>query len=238
MQPIIPLAKYRFTYQAIDPVSLPAFADPLWRSVFGLQLKLLSCISDTDDCNGCQLRYQCDYSFLTLGQNPPEARTDITPRMKNIPNPHIFQSRTRDYTTKIPRGATFSGQLTLIGKANDRLPAVIRAMAHVGQAGLGRDRPKSRLLEVTQTGPSPLSVLIMRDQEISATGTPAPVPIPTPPDTVLFTFLTPYLLPSNTDIREGFNATKLIMQIIRRISSLQGIYTPTPLETDFKYLKS
>ena len=241
MKPNIPLARYKFTYQAIDPVSLPAFADPLWRSVFGLALKQLSCIAEDtqlNQCDSCMLRYQCDYSFLTTGPNPPGEKAGITKGMKSIPNPHLFHGEIRDYTVKIPKGATFSTHLVLIGNANERLPAVIRAMVQVGMLGLGGRRSKLRLLEVSQVGPEPLPRLIMANQTILASGRPGPIAPPDPPEAIRFSFITPYLMPSNIPVEEGFDAARLFMQIVRRVSSLHEPYTGTPLEVDFRHLKS
>ncbi len=234
----LPFAKYTFIFQAIDSVSLPAFADPLWRSVFGLALRQLSCIADKQQCDTCMLRHQCDYAFLTTGPNSPPEKTGILKQLKNIPNPHVFSCQVQSYSSKIPANAFFSASLILIGKANDRLPAVIRAMVHAGVLGLGGRRAKFRLMEVIQTGPAPLDRLIMTNREIVSAGTPEPVTIPELPGLIRCTFQTPFLLPSNTDLAKGFNATKLIMQIIRRIASLQDIYTEIPLDADFKHLRS
>ena len=238
MPPNLPFAEYRFTLKALELVSLPAFADPLWRSVFGLALKQLSCIADKQNCKTCLLRHQCDYSFLTSGQNSPPKKIGVTRNMKDIPNPHVFRSRIRDYSPKIPPGASFSLTLILIGNANDRLPSVIRAMVQAGELGLGKKRSKFKLLEVIQAGPGPLERLIMSNQELVATGMPELPVIPASPKVIRFMFQSPYLLPSNTKLDDGLNTTKLIMQIIRRISSLQEPYTGVPAVADFTYLRS
>jgi len=238
MQLQLPIAEYKFLFQAIDPVSIPAFADPLWRSVFGLALRQLSCIADKQSCDDCILRHQCDYSFLTTGPNSPPEKIGITKYMKNIPNPHIFHCRVRDYSTRVPEGSTFSASIILIGNANDRLPAVIRAMVQAGMLGLGGNRSKFRLQEVIQAGPASPERLIMSNQEIVADGIPVPPIIPASPKLIRFTFQTPYLLPTNTKIEDGFNATKLIMQIIRRASSLHEPYTGAAIEADFQDLRT
>ncbi len=238
MVPKLSIAEYTFIFQAIDPVALPAFADPLWRSVFGLALKKLSCMADNEKCEACIHRHDCDYSFLISSPNPPGDKIGVTKHMRTIPNPHIFRSEVKEYSQKIPPGASFSATLILVGRANERLPAIIRAMAHVGMYGLGKKRSTFRLIEVMQTGPNPLDRLIMTNQAIIADGIAGSPSIPPAPERIRFTFLTPYLLPSNTKIEEGLNLTKFLMQIIRRISSLHEPYTGIALEADYKRLRT
>ncbi len=238
MQIQLPLAAYTFFFQAIDPVTIPAFAAPQWRSVFGLALRQLSCIADSQLCDSCMLRHQCDFSYLTAGLNSPPEKAGITKKMKNIPNPHVFRCRVRDYPVKVPVGSVFSVTLILIGSANDRLPVVIRAMVRAGMLGFGKKRSKFGLREVIQTGPASPDRLIMTNQQIVAAGAPAVPLIPQAPSLVRFSFRSYYLLPSTTNVEDGFDVTKLLMQIIRRCSSLHEPYTGAPAEADFKHLRS
>ena len=79
--------------------------------------------------------------------------------------------------------------------------------------------------------------LVLHQGTVTATVTD-PVAVPPLPHLVRFTFLTPYLLAGDTDLEAGFNDTELFMQLIRRISSLQHLYTCFPLLTDYRNLKS
>lgn len=233
----VPFAEYKFIFRAIDPVFIPAFADPLWRSVFGSALKQLSCVAENDTCDICLLKHQCDYSFLATGSYSPHGKTGITGNMKNIPNPHVFRCRIKSYSAKINRGNTFSAKMLLIGNANERLPAVIRAMVKTGMLGLGKTRPKFQLVEVIQTGPKPLERLILSHQQIIADGLPVQPKVPELPEKIRFSFQTPLLLAPGIDISKGFDLPKMMMQIVRRISSLQEAYNESPLEADYKQLK-
>jgi len=234
----LPLAEYRCTCRAIDPVSLPALADPLWRSLFGLALRLLTCIEgEHASCHGCRLRFTCDYAVLLMGFNRTGGRNGITRHMRTIPTPLVFRCRIRDHPILVPQGACFSVRLVLVGTASDRLPAVVRALESAGSLGLGRRRARFTLEEVAQTGPQPPERLVVTGERTVAPGLPAQVAIPKAPRSLRFTFLSPYLLPPGTRIEEGFDGRRLVMQIVRRISAMHEPYSGQPLETDFRGLK-
>jgi hypothetical protein len=234
----LPFAEYTFIAEALEPLSLPAFADPLLRSVFGMVLKQLCCVAEQQSqCETCLVTSHCEYSYLLAGLNPVGSKTGIIKKSKNIPNPLLFHSLTRDYSTVIPTGSTFSCSIVLAGEANDYLTRVIQAMVQAGVPGLGRQRSSFRLVEVLQTGPAAMNRLVMANQEIIAAGQPEMPVIPPCPSVIRLTFQSPYLLPTNTDIRHGFDITRLIMQILRRISQIQESHTGVPLKTDYRHLK-
>ncbi len=240
MLPALPFAQYRFLFQATDPVSLPAFADPLWRSVFGLALHRLTCIGGGRDCRSCGLHSRCAFFLLTRsGLAPSHDESGLAASMRDLPVPLIFHSQVRDFTLRVPAGATFAARLVLVGSGNDLLEAVIRAMALAGDLGLGRRRARFRLQEVSCCGPQSLSVLIKTDQVQSP-----PVsgePVPPMPARLRITLATPWLLADTPKNRSMDTPEKLaallLMQIVRRVSLMQQCYTPAPLDCDFRDLK-
>jgi len=238
MLPALPLAQYRFLFQATDPVSLPAFADPLWRSVFGLALHRFTCIGGGRDCRSCGLHSRCAFFLLTRsGLAPSNDRDGLAASMRDLPVPLIFHSQVRDFTLQIPVGASFAARLVLVGSGNDHLEAVIRAMALTGDLGLGRRRSRFRLQEVSRCGPHPLSVLVQADH----TQSPAKEEVPPMPARLRITLITPWLLtdtPKNRSIDAPENLVGLLlMQIIRRVSLMHQCYTPAQLDCDFRDLK-
>ena len=48
--PVLPLARYRLTFQVETPVHLPAYAGSAWRGVFGRALKRLVCVTREPAC--------------------------------------------------------------------------------------------------------------------------------------------------------------------------------------------
>lgn len=233
----LPIAEYRFTCRAVDPVELPAFADPLFYSVFGLALKHLSCIGEQQSCHDCQLRFQCDFALLLRGIIPADNKSEIAGKMRNVPPPLVFHSRLRGCEIRIPAGSFFPLSLVLVGHANTKTVAVIRAMIRAGELGIGSRRARFTLVETARTGPEGLERLVMADGEIMAPGLPLPVRIPEAPSRVRVSFLTPWLLPDTRGVLEdGFNGGKMIGRVVRRISLMHEPYTGAALEADFKQL--
>jgi len=238
MPPNLPLAEYRFVLKAKEPVSLPALADPLWRSVFGLALRRISCSIEQENCHRCPLQEQCDYAVLMH----PAARSckaeGPAKSLREIPSPLVFHSRIRTYSSRIPPQATFAMRLILVGPNQDRLAAIIRAVTEAGRLGLGKKRAKFRLVEVVQTGPQPLSLVIMTNTQLHRTGVSVMPPVPEAPGVVRCTLVAPYLLPGNTRLEDGFGSSRFLMQVVRRVATLQQFYADTPANADFRHLKA
>ena len=234
----VPFAEYEFRLQAIDPVSLPAFADPLWRSVFGLALRQLSCHEGKSNCVGCRSQNQCDYASLLQPLGLPGKAQGITAKMPEVSGPLVFHSQVTTFSPRLRPGDIFSARIVLVGSGNDHLPAVIRAMTLAGQLGLGKKRAKFRLMEVHQTGPNLLPRIIMTNSTIHTHGAPDLPAIPEAPKVIRCTFVTPYLLPDNTKVHEGFDHLRFIMQAVRRITSLQNVHTDNSIDIDFLTLKN
>lgn len=233
----LPFAEYDFCFQAVDTLSLPAFADPLWRSVFGLSLRQLSCSNGKRNCTNCPQQSQCDYACLLQPLGLPGKAPGITARMNESSGPLIFHSQLRTYLTPLPPGANFTVRLILIGRANEKLVAIITAMVQAGQLGFGKKRSKFCLVEVLQKDLQELPRIIMNNGRIHTEGRPGFLPVPPSPAVIRCTFVTPYLLPGNIDLEDGFNGVRFIMQVVRRLTSLQNVHTDTMLEADFTQLK-
>jgi hypothetical protein len=232
--PELIIAEYRFTFEALDPVTLPAFSDPLRRSVFGLALHQQSCIAPEGECPDCLLRHQCDFAFFIKGPRPPGA--EMMRKVDTVPLPHIFHSDRADEVTVAP-GEQFSHGLVLVGAACKRLPAVIRAMEKSGRLGFGSGRAKAKLAQVSQLLPDGRHRLIA-DQRISVRDSIMErAPVPPAPEAVRMRFVTPYL-PSGKPFRpDRIELSRLLMAAVRRVSLLQYFYMGRPLEADFRGLK-
>jgi CRISPR-associated endoribonuclease Cas6 len=234
MTPELTIAEYVFSFEAIDTVTLFAFPDPLWRSVFGLALYEQTCIAPKSECRECMLRFQCDFAFFIKGPRPPHA--EIMRKIDTIPLPHIIHCPQTGQTTT-SAGERFTINLVLVGTGCERLPSVIRAMARAGLMGFGRQRQKGQLVAVSQTSPNLLPRLIMDQQTIVAPSIVEQPEIPSVPAAIRLEFLTPYLPSDKSFSPNRINITHLLMAIVRKVSLLQYFYTGKRLEADFKKLK-
>jgi len=214
-------------------------ADSLWNSVFGLALRRMNCISPQADCEQCTLRTRCDCFVLTRGTVAPKADSaSLAGKINSRPPPLIFHGPVRDFSLRIPANATFSTNLVLVGKGNDRLATVIHAMALAGDLGIGRNRSRFQLLRVMRSGPDLPNRQIAFDHDTPPP--PASAYPPEVPELIQIDLLTPWLLPSTEKNFQPEGPETLVRdflgKIVRRISLMQHCHTGQPLETDFKAL--
>jgi hypothetical protein len=236
----LPIAYYHFTCQAIDLVELPQLVDSLFYSVFGRALKQLSCIDrQQKSCLVCPLCLQCDFALLLRGISRPECKSEIAGKMSSIPSPLIFHSPVAESMVQMPAGDSFFMGLVVVGNANNKINAVIRAIQLAGELGIGRRRSRFSLVRVAQIREQGPERLIMGEGPTMPAEPPAPVQIPEAPPRIRVSFLTPWLLPDSADgLKKGFNGGAMISRIIRRISLMHEPYAGIPLQTDFKQLAS
>ena len=234
MQPELPIAEYRFNYQAQATLTLPSYSGALWHGVFGRALKQLVCVAALDQCEPCMFLYQCDYPYLFRGPRPPDS--DLMRKYPTIPIPHIFRIENNAQQT-IQSGQEFTIGMIVTGSANDKLPVIIRAMYAAGVAGLGKQRIPCQLVNVTQTGPQRQPNHLMENGRLTES---SHVIIPETPDSknqFQLQFQTPYKQ-SGAAKSKKIDLSRLIMAIIRRISLLQYFYTGKQLDADFRQLKT
>ena len=233
--PLLPVSLYRFNYLAGEDLHLTADPHGLWHGVFGLNLREIACVVPGIECRACLLLHQCAYSQLFSGPRPLDA--ELMRRYDTIPVPHAFQIDGA-YPETLSAGATLAVSLVLVGDANDRLPLVIQAMAAAGQGGLGKERGRAWLQDVTQTLPdgTPPHPVATKGRLLTILPPQAP-PIPPTPAAIRLEFLSPYK-PSGQPARgNGLDLGHLIMAIVRRVSLLQYFYTGVRLDAPFPELK-
>lgn len=227
----LPLAEYKFTYNAIDSISVPAFSGSLWHSVFGKALKDVSCIAPDSECKSCLFYKQCDYPLIFRGV------ADKPPKQQTLVSPHIFQSSSAESTSVPPKGR-FSIKLLLVGSANQRLAGVIQAMHKIGLNGLGKHRSKLALQGVTRQLSGYFEQNLLSNQRIHAADLVQKKVIPEPIERVRLQFTTPFKFSGKAANTSSFQIDFFLMMLIRRLSSLQYYYTDQALEADFKTLKT
>ena len=234
MQIQLPLAEYQFTYQAIDPITMPELNGTLWHSVLGNALRKLSCSNQQHPCNkNCRKPQNCDYSQLFCGV-PSESSALLTHANK-IPPPHLFRSERQCYEIKATQ--TFHIQLILIGDANQKLPLFINAMRLVGENGFHRDRCKAQLIQVIQKTPYGIQRSILIKNHPQQTGLAMPYPVLQPLQTVRIDFKTPFRQTGKAAKNPNFLLDRFLMALIRRISQMQYFYAEEKPQDNYSQLK-
>lgn len=235
-QPRLPLALYEFRYIASADFRLGVDPRGLWHGVFGLHLREQCCVVRLETCGGCLLLHRCQYSYLFSGPRPPDS--DLMRRYDTIPVPHIFRVD-RDYPEPIQAGDQIAVAIVLVGEANARLPLVIQAMAAAGQGGLGPQRGRVWLHDVTQQLPGgrPPQLVASKGRALEIQP-PEPPATPPPPAAVRIRFASPYKASGQAQGAGGLDIGPFLMALVRRASLLQYFYTGRQLDAPFTALKS
>lgn len=137
--------------EALEPLHLPPFKGSTLRGAFGVALRQTACTTRASSCRGCAEINSCVYHYIFETPVPVEAR-----RMRKYtaaPHPFILDPPLHSKRDFNP-GDRLNFGMVLVGKAIDLLPHVLMALQRIGALGLGSQRGKLRLGEVT-TGLTP-----------------------------------------------------------------------------------
>lgn len=144
-EPHLPLARYRFTFEAIDPIVLPPSQGTLWRGALGSQLQRLRKFEPPSD-GASQILDSTIYDYV-FETRPPVGASKMR-RYSAVPRPFVIAAPYSQTPTKVATGDRFGFDLTLIGRANEALPAIVSSFARAGEEGLGIDRCCARLCAI------------------------------------------------------------------------------------------
>jgi hypothetical protein len=75
----------------------------------------------------------------------------------SIPLPHVLHFEATEGDCTRSAGEFICVNIVLIGKANQRLPVIIKALSAAGLRGIGKQRVRCQLQQVTQMAPHPVS---------------------------------------------------------------------------------
>ena len=230
----LPIAVYRFHYQAQGHLSLPSQPGVLWHSVFGKALRETVCITKSQSCEQCLFLQQCDYTHLFVGTKPPAS--EIMRKYTTVPSPHVLRSIPNSPLVFHPEQEV-TLEIVLMGNTFQRFPALVSALQRAGLHGLGRQRTVLKLIRVEQQqADGQFSTLLTQGEQqelLPASQQPTPVT----PEQVRVSLLTPYK-PSGKNGQQSMAVDHWLMAIIRRVDLLQYFTTGVKLEADFKRLKA
>jgi len=228
--PILPLARYRLTFQATVDLRLPAYTGSAWRGAFGHALKRLVCVTREPACPPCLLYRSCIYPYLF--ETPPDPGVGKLTKYAAAPHPYVLIPD--DHGRAITAGETLTLDVHLFGHGNRHLPYVIHALNQAGQRGLGQDRGRLELLQVAQMDGEDWPIIYTPGSPLSPTSPPIPATPPSPERLVL-RLLTPLRLNSKGRLvsQNRFRFHHLFSSLLRRISLLTAFHADDPLETDF-----
>lgn len=139
-----PLARFRFRFEAIDTIRMPAYPGSAWRGLLGQGLRRTACVTRQPTCKGCLLVHSCVYSTLFETPAPVgQAAQGYTA----MPHPFVLDIDPKASTQLAP-GADFDLVIHLMGNAIAQVPYLIHALAGAGERGIGTTRGRFRLCGV------------------------------------------------------------------------------------------
>lgn len=240
VQPKLPLVALQLTFRTAGLLRLPPHAGFAWRGAFGHALKRTVCAMRMRPCEGCMLASSCVYPYV-FATRPPETTARMS-RYDQVPRPFALRSGTLGGGL-IEVGGQVALTITVLGNVCRHLAYIVRAMEVAGQQGLGAGRTRLTLLQVEEATLEgcrqdvPPIYVPGADFHLPVPAAPEPPPCP---DHVDVDIVTPLRLKEGGDLvtPDRFAARHLLANLIRRISMLMYFHTDTPLEADFRRLKS
>ncbi len=144
------VAHYRFTLFPESIIQMPTFnKGNILRGAFGSSLKRLVCVTKDSECSGCMLKEKCAYAliFNPIGINPAK-------RLHNVPRGFVLKPPLENeivYSSDKP----FSFDMVLIGDRINYLPYVIVPLIELGKFGIGLNRGRFTLRDLSVISPHP-----------------------------------------------------------------------------------
>ncbi len=238
--PELPLARYALTLRAVEPVALPPLSGALWRGVFGNALRRMADGRDPlprgTDAEAARGLYRAFF------ETPPPTGASKMRLYKAAPHPYVIAAAVTAEPACLRAGEDARLMLTLIGRANDHLPAVITAFRRAAEAGIGKSRGRMTLdaVDAIWGSEAPAERSIYRPGQ-GVAQVPAVSPrVPAAPRFIEVTLVSPMrLVRDNRPVRaDTFTAADLFSALVRRVSMLSYFHADQTHETDFRALKA
>lgn len=88
----LPISHYRINFSHESNRPEPVFSGNAWRGALGHALRRTACLTGADECQGCPMRYRCDYAYLFDTPIAPDASK--LRLYKEAPHPYVLHEIT------------------------------------------------------------------------------------------------------------------------------------------------
>jgi len=225
-----------FILQAQEAFPLPSFKGSTLRGAFGYAFKKAVCITrHQPQCENCILTANCAYSYIF--ETPRPAGTKVMRKYEKVPHPFILRPPLSSERL-IKAGQELPFGLVLVGRAHDYLPYFVLVMEELAARGLGRERGKCSLQQVSDSGGSVIYSHEKREllPAIAETGAELVIRAGTPSDRLIIEFQTPLRLVRERKIIRKITFQDLYRSLLRRLAILQRFHCGLTPEIDFRSL--
>jgi len=234
------LAQFRLRLRMLESAQLPPFLGSALRGGFGRAFRGSACLLKRKDCSGCTLALACPYAYVF--ETPVESDSEFLAHQPNAPHPFVIEPL--PVSAILREGERLEFRLVLIGKAVPLLPYFVHAFKEFGRLGIGKERAKFHLQEVSSIGLEGRARGIWHgtDSGFSA----APVVVSGEqiaeqaqglnPARLTLEFQTPARLKHQGELSSYLEFELLARSLLRRISLLSYYHCGRRLELDFDHL--
>lgn len=237
-RPALPALRLMLTFRALDRLVLPTFRGAMWRGVLGRALKRLSDAAAIDNSI-----WPGDISPVSFGGLDRAAlyETLFAPEgdgaFARTPAPFVIDAP-GSASNSIEAGQTEMIGLTLFGPSIAAMPAILACFAIAARDGLGKQRGRAVLVEAAVGWRGPKGYQPIWVDGVVSVPEPLVPTLPPVPDMVEVMLATPLRLTVNKQAvaAQEFHPGLLLEQAVRRISLLQRLYGPHPVDADFSAL--
>lgn len=221
LSPLLPaLLRMSLRFVAQDTVQLPGYAGSAWRGAFGHALREVACSTKARACTGCTLLAGCPYPYVF--ETPKTSSAEVMRRYATVPHPFVLRLPEAGEST-LAAGANYVLEMVLIGRAETHAALIADAFGRAGQQGIGANRGRLRLTEVTSQ----------------------PVPLASEPSIEAASLLTVELTTPLRMLRNGklvspdaFLPGDWLFALAKRISLLGAMHSEATASVDFPMLKA
>jgi CRISPR/Cas system endoribonuclease Cas6 (RAMP superfamily) len=225
-----------FQLCAQEDFPLPVFKGSTLRGAFGYAFKKAVCITrHQPNCKNCILTANCAYSYIF--ETPRPAGTEVMRKYEKVPHPFILRPPLKSQRL-IKTGEELSFGLVLMGRARDYLPYFVLVMEELAARGLGRERGKCSLQQVSDHRGS--VIYDCNNRELlpveSETGTAIIEQAGAPPAELTIEFQTPLRLVRERKIIRKITFQDIFRSLLRRLAILQRFHCGLTPEIDFRGL--
>jgi hypothetical protein len=237
--PSIHVARYRFALNPLEPIPLPPNAGSTLRGGFGYVLKRMVCYRSDAKCEQCDLGNDCVYGYLFRTAPPDDA--EVLSTLTAVTRPFVIEPPMERREVYTPEDR-LAFHVALIGRGIAYLPYFVLGFQQLGNAGLGPQRGRFALQEVTALrGTEQASVFdvtdgTIREVDLAVDHAALEAQAQTlPTDRLDVAFLTPTRLKHRGELMwEGPPFHVLVRRLFDRISSLAYFHCGERWEIDFR----
>lgn len=230
------LARYRVTFEALEPLELPAYLGSTLRGAFGRAFRRLCCLAP--DGGPCPAPGSCPYHLIFETAPPPGA--DALSTHDEIPRPFVIAPPPAS-APRYPPGSEVTFDLTLVGRARELLPHFVVTLREVDRIGRGRRAVAlARMEAVDPIFGTSETVYAAADNLVKPLDRAITLAncamIPCPDRGVRLRFLTQTRLKHEGAFARRPDFQVLFRRLLGRLSSLARFHCDGPLDVDFRGL--